>query len=121
LFGGLLFLMSALHIVRHCAQPADIWWTPKELGLSLGEASDRVEVYVRGVSLLEQVRSGHLHLVSEAGGRPVTEPEIRLRFNNWDRVRAQGIPVLLGSAVGLGASGVCLLLGILGWIPRRKV
>jgi hypothetical protein len=30
-FGGVIFLLSALHLVTFLAQPADIWWTPKTL------------------------------------------------------------------------------------------
>jgi hypothetical protein len=45
IFGGVFFLMSALQIMRFFNQPADIWWTPKALGLALADTSDRVEVY----------------------------------------------------------------------------
>ena len=57
IFGGVVFLMSALQVVRFLIQPPDIWWTPKALGLPLADTSDRVEVYVRDVALQEQVKA----------------------------------------------------------------
>jgi hypothetical protein len=120
-FGGVFFLMSALQLVRFFTQPADIWWTPKALGLSLADTSDRVEIYVRGVSLQEYVRAGRVQLLADTGATPITESEMRLRFNNWDRIRAQRIPSLLSAGLALGASGVLLLFGILGWGPVKPV
>ena len=119
IFGGVFFLMSALQLVRLLNERADIWWTPKLLGLGLADASDRVEVYVRDVALLEHVKAGHLQLLTDTGPRPVTASDIRLRFNNWDRVRAERIPSLLGLGIALGASGVFFLFGVLGWNPSK--
>ncbi len=119
IFGGVFFLMSALQLVRFFNQPGDIWWTPKPLGLALAGASDRVEVYVRDVALLEHVKAGRVHLLTDTGASPVMESDIRLRFNNWDRVRAERIPSLLGVGIALGASGVFFLFGVLGWGPPK--
>jgi len=121
IFGGAFFVLSALQIVRFLNQPADIWWTPKALGLPLADASDRVEVYVRDVALQEHVKAGRLQLLTDTGATPVTESDMRLRFNNWDRIRAQRIPSLLTAGIGLGASGVFFLFGVLGWGPVKSV
>lgn len=121
IFGGVFFLMSALQIVRFLNQPADIWWTPKALGLPLADTSDRVEVYVRDVALQEHVKAGRVQLLTDTGATPVTESDMRLRFNNWDRIRAQRIPSLLTAGIGLGASGVFFLFGVLGWGPVKPV
>lgn len=119
IFGGVFFLMSALPLVRFFNMPADIWWTPKALGLPLADTSDRVEVYVRGVALQEHVKAGRLQLLNDADATPVTDADMRLRFNNWDRIRAQRIPSLLSAGIGLGASGVFFLFGVLGWGPAK--
>ena len=119
-FGGVFFVMSALPLLRFLAQPRDIWWTPKALSVPLADASDRVEVYVREMPLLEQLKADRVQLVTEAGAMPVKGSDIRLRFNNWDRVRAQGLPGLLVAAACAGASGVFLLAGISGWPPSRR-
>jgi len=121
IFGGVFFLMSALQLVRFFNQPADIWWTPKALGLPLADTSDRVEVYVRGVAFQEHVKAGRVQLQTDTGVTPVTESDMRLRFNNWDRIRAERIPTLLSAGIGLGASGVLFLFGVLGWGPVKPV
>lgn len=117
---GVVFLTSALPIVRHLTRAADIWWTPKELGPPLTEVADRVEVYVRDGWLDEHVRAGRLQLVGQAGPTPVTAGEVRFRFNNRDRVRAQEIPGLLVSAALLGAALATLLYGVVGARSARR-
>ena len=119
IFGGIFFLMSALQIVRFFNQPADIWWTPKTLSVPLADASDWVEVYVRDVALHEQIKAGRVQLLTDNATAPVTESDIRLRFNNWDRIRAEGIPALLGAGIVLGASAVFFLIGIRGGGPVK--
>jgi len=119
IFGGIFFLLSAQHVVRFFARPSDIWWTPKALSFPLTDVSDRVQVYVRELPLQDHVRAGRIRLLIDAEATAVTESDIRLRFNNWDRVRGQSIPSLLTAAVGLGASGVFLLFGVLGWVPTK--
>jgi hypothetical protein len=121
IFGGVFFLMSALQVVRFFNQPADIWWTPKALGLPLADASDRVEVYVRDVALQEHVKAGRVQLLTDTGATPVTESDMRVRFNNWDRIRAQRISSLLSAGIGLGASGVFFMFGVLGWAPVKSM
>lgn len=119
ILAGVVFLTSGLRIVRHLTQPSDIWWTPKGMSPSLNEVADRVEVYVRESPLPEQIRSGRIQLLGGVGSTPVTEFDVRFRFNNWDRIRAREIPVLLTSAALFGASCVMLVLSVLGWMPAR--
>lgn len=121
IFGGVFFLMSALPLVRYFSQPADIWWTPRALASPLADSSDRVEVYVRDVALAELIKTGRIQEQTETGARSVTDSDIRLRFNNWDRTRAGQIPALLTAGIGLGASGVLFLFGVLGWGPRKPI
>jgi len=121
LFGGIFFVMSVVHLVRFFHQPSDIWWTPTAMRVPLRESRDRAEIYVGGVSLHEQLKAGRLLLAGEQGTAAVDEAAISLRFNNWDRVRAQQISGLLSYAAGAGAAGVILLFGVLGWTPRRAV
>lgn len=119
IFGGVFFLTSAVKFVQYFSQPADIWWTPKALAVPLVESSDRVEIYVRDVGLVEQIKGDRLRVLGDGGATPVTKSDVRLRFNNWDRIRAQRMGSLLGAAVALGASAVFLLFGILDWGPKR--
>ena len=118
-FGSMIFLLSALHLISFFVQPSDIWWTPKTLSVPLANASDRVEIYVHDTPLEEQIGAGRIQLVTNAGPTSIAGPDVRLRFNNWDRVRAQKLPILIGAAFCAGASSILLLLGILGRLPKR--
>jgi hypothetical protein len=118
-FGGMIFLLSALQLVTFYAQPSDIWWTPKTLSVPFANASDRVEIYVRDTPLQDQIGAGHLQLVSDMGASAVVGSEVRLRFNNWDRVRAQRLPIVISAAFCAGASSILLLFGILGRFPGK--
>jgi hypothetical protein len=121
ILGGLFFVLSVLQLVRFFNLRADIWWTPRALGVPLADSSDRVEVYVRDVALLEHVRAGRVQVLSDTGSTQLLASDIRLRFNNWDRVRAERVVSVLGAAIALGASGVLVLFGALGWGPSRPM
>lgn len=118
-FGSMILLLSALQLVTFFAQSSDIWWTPKALSVPLADASDRVEVYVRDAPLQDQIGAGRIQLVTDVGAGAIVGSDVRLRFNNWDRVRAQRLPILIGTAFCAGASSVLLLLGILGRVSDR--
>lgn len=120
IFGGVLFLGSALQVLRYFGQPADIWWTPKEMALPLAEASDRVEVYVRDVALPEQLEAGRVQLLTEAGPSRIAKSDVRVRLNNRDRIRAERIPLLIGAGIGLGVSATLMIFGVLGWGPTKR-
>ena len=119
-FGGMIFLLSAVHLISFFVQPSDIWWTPKTLSVPLAYASDRVEIYIHEVPLQEQIAAGRIQLVTDAGPTPMAGPDVRLRFNNWDRVRAQKLPILIGAAFCAGASSILLFLGILWRAPGKR-
>jgi hypothetical protein len=120
MFGGIFFLMSVHHLAWLLWQPADVWWTPREMSASLAEAAERVEVYIRNAPLQEEAQAGHVQWLTLTGPTPVMPADLRLRFNNWDRVRVGKLPILLTAAACAGASGVVLLLGVFGWIPTRQ-
>ena len=119
-FGIAIFLIPASHLFRFFTQRSDIWWTPKALSVPLLDSSDRVQIYVRGELLREQLKAQRLRVVTDQGPVTLTESDVTLRFNNHDRVRAEQIPTLLSAAGGAGVAGVVLLLTILGrWPPTR--
>ena len=92
-FSAVLFLIAAMPLYRELTRPKDIWWTPRTMLVPLAQAQDRVELYVRGEPIGAALQS-----------------EIGLRFNNWDRVRAAQLPVMVSSGVGCGAMLVLLIL-----------
>jgi len=120
IFGGFFFVVSAAQLARFFVQAADIWWTPMALAVPLADASDRVQVYVRDAALGELLEADRVQLVSESSAAPIAGADVRLRFDNWDRVRAERIPEVVSAGIALGASATFLLIGVLGWGPSSS-
>src|SRR6267378_2574876 len=126
LYSGLTFLlllMPALEIYRELSRPSDIWWTPLPLASSLAESRDRVEIYARGKPLGALLEAGQLRVADQAGSTALGANEITVRFNNWDRVRAERVPMLLLYAGAFGV-GLALLFviatGRLAYRPEKE-
>jgi hypothetical protein len=120
IFGIAIFLIPASHLFRFFTQRSDIWWTPKALSVPLLESSDRVQIHVRGELLQEQLRAQRLRVLTDQGSITLTDSDVTLRFNNYDRVRAEQIPTLLTAAGGAGVAGVFVLLSLLGRWPTPR-
>lgn len=114
-----LFLIPALAIYRELSKPADIWWTPRPLMVPFTESADRVEVYVRGKSLGTLLEAGQLGIIGETPASALVRSDVGFRFNNWDRVRAQRIPILLGYAAVCGMTATLLLVVLTGRLAYR--
>ena len=114
-----LFLIPAISLYRELSRRNDIWWTPYALRVPLAESQDRVEIYVGGRPIGALLEAGELRLTDQPGSSILSPQEIALRFNNWDRVRAQRIPVLLTYAAVCGAMAVLFLLVVTGRLVYR--
>jgi len=97
-----IFFVAAVPLYRELSGRKDIWWTPRTMLVPLAQAQDRVEIYVRGEPI-----------------GAVLQSEIGLRFNNWDRVRAAQLPVMVSSGAACGAMLVLLLLVATGRLAYR--
>jgi hypothetical protein len=86
----MLLVTTAVPIVRELTRRPDIWWTPATHPLTLAEAKDRVEVY--------------------SGDRLLDGADVRVRLNNFDRVRAEQLRLLLVDAFACGAALMMLLV-----------
>ena len=93
-------LVSALNLFSFFHQRSDIWWTPVPRATPLVLSGDRVEVYARGTNLRVLADAGQVRI----GGTVLTADDIRVRFNNWDQMRAERIPMLLTYSFTLGAA-----------------
>lgn len=114
-----LLLIPAAALYREFSSRSDIWWTPLPLALTLSESQERVEIYVRGKPLGALLQAKQLSVADGAESSVLGVDEIRLRFNNWDRVRVVRLPVLLMYAAGCGAGAVLLLLIATGRLAYR--
>lgn len=114
-----LFFLAALPIYRELSRRRDIWWTPRAMLVPLSESSDRVEIFAHGQPLADLLQAGRVHIVADARPTQLTPSEVGLRFNNWDRVRAERLPGLLASAAGSGVAALMFLLLVTGRLAYR--
>ncbi len=120
IFGACFLLMSSAQLYRFLDQRSDIWWTPHALLVPLAESQDRVEVYARGRPLRGLLEAGQIRVADDGGSAVLMVSEVGFRFNNWDRVRAERIPVVLVHAMTVGAAAVVLVVGLVLRISSRR-
>jgi hypothetical protein len=122
LFLGLsvtLFFIAAVPLFRELSRRPDIWWTPATMLVPLAEGKDRVQIYARGRPVEELLAAGQLRLVEEGGSTVLASSDLGLRFNNFDRVRAQTLPLLLVSTAACGVAALLFLLFLTGRLAYR--
>jgi len=116
---GVLLLIPALALYRALSQRSDIWWTPPTMLVPLTDSRDRVEIYARARPLDSLLEAGQVRLTDDTGSTSLAAREIGLRFNNWDRVRAERLPLLVAYAAACGAGAMLLLLLATGRLAYR--
>jgi hypothetical protein len=114
------FFIAAIPLYRELSRRRDIWWTPPTMLPSLAESTDRVQIYARGRPFAALLESGQVRLVEEARTSVLAPSEVRLRFNNWDRVRAAQLPGLLIPAAACGATALMFILVVIGRLAYRS-
>jgi hypothetical protein len=114
-----LFFVTATPLIRELSARSDIGWTPHAMLVPLAESGDRVMIYARGKPLGALLESGQLQVAEEGVPRALTPGDVGLRFNNRDRLRAQRLPLLLGSAAACGVTACLFLLVASGRLAYR--
>ena len=114
-----VFFVAAVPLYRELSRPDDIWWTPHTMLVPLAEGKDRVEIYVRGRPLAALVQAGHLRIADAPVSIVLAASDVGLRFNNWDRIRAKRLPLLLVYAAGCGVTTLAFLLVLTGRLAYR--
>ena len=117
--GFILLITSAVPLYREFSRPRDIWWTPAALMVPLAESKDRVMIYARGKALADRIEAGEVRLEENGTSSTLTGEDIGLRFNNWDRMRAERIPLMLLYAAACGISAFSILLALTGRLAYR--
>jgi len=115
-----LFFLAAAPLYREFTRRTDIWWTPHAMQVPLAESKDRVEIYARGKPLATLLQAGQLSMAESGAVRILAMSEVGLRFNNYDRVRAQHVPLLLTNAAACGAIAIMFLLVLTGRLRYRE-
>ena len=114
-----LLLIPIVALYSELARRSDIWWTPPALALSLTESRDRVQIFAEGRPLETLLEQKQVSITDGAASHVLTTQEIGLRFNNWDRVRGQRLPLLLFYAGACGAGVILLLVVTTGRLAYR--
>jgi hypothetical protein len=112
---AVFLLTSSYRLYSFFTERSDIWWTPVPMRVPLDETHDRVQVYVRGAELDDLIASGRLRLTGDGGGAavPLSAADVGMRFNNWDRVRAQRTSVAVMWAATAGVAAAFLYWGLM--------
>jgi hypothetical protein len=113
------FLIPAASLYRELSGRSDIWWTPRTLLVPLADSKERVEIFARGKSLAILLQTGQLRIADDGASSVLATGDIGLRFNNWDRVRAERLPLLLGYAAACGITACLFVLVLTGRIAFR--
>jgi hypothetical protein len=116
---AVFLLTAASRLYTFFQERSDIWWTPGGMSIPLEAAHHRVRVYLRGNELDNLVAKRQLLLQDDSGTSVVTRTDVGLRFNNWNRVRAERIPSLLIYGITAGAAAALLLSGLVILGGRR--
>jgi hypothetical protein len=114
-----LFLVAAVPLFTEFSRRSDIWWTPQTMLVPLAESADRVEIFARGRPLATLLEAGQIRISADAGTSVLTPSEVGVRFNNWDRIRAERLPVLLASAAGCAVAALMFLVMVTGRLAYR--
>ena len=92
---------------------SDIWWTPRQLALPLAETRQDFELRIGDRPLQDHLQQRSLTAVAPDGQRyTVVSEDVRVRLNNWPRVRNSWLQSAVYAAFMLGASAACLVLGL---------
>lgn len=118
LTASLLFI-PVVALYSELSKRSDIWWTPPAYALSLTESRDRVQIFAEGRPFETLLEQRQVSITDGAASHVLTGQEIGLRFNNWDHVRAQRLPLLLTYAAACGAGVVVLLIVATGRLAYR--
>jgi len=103
-----------------------IWWTPAAMALPLEQTGGHFQLLIDGEPLGNHLaRHSLTALGSEGLAYFVTPDMVRVRLNNWPEVQAGMLHMAVYSALGLGVSLTCLVLGLIEFfrqppLPRQR-
>ena len=114
-----LFLIPAIALYSELHRRSDIWWTPPSMMVPLAAGTDRVEVYAGDKRLDALLDGGQVQLLTSSGPIVLAKSDIRLRFNNWDRIRGERVAPLLIYGAACGVTALLFLLLLTGRLTYR--
>jgi len=104
-------------------------WTPIEMALPLEQTSGSFQLLLDNEPLADHLARNSLTALGSEGLAYFVTPEmVRVRLNNWPQIQAWKAHLLhmaVYSALGLGVSLTCLIVGLVEFfrqtpVPRRR-
>jgi len=115
-----LLLTALLNLYAFFHRRSDMWWTPLPKAVPVAASGDRVEIFARGTDLRTLLDAGRVRVTGDPGAGVLAADDVRIRFNNWDRVRAEQAPLLVLYGFTIGAALVLVGLTLTGHVPKRR-
>lgn len=122
IMGLIMVCVFGTHLAVRLARSSEHWWTPRELAEPPSAGRQRVRIHVRGTPLADVLEDGALKIRTGDGAwRNLEDGDLRLRFNNWHRVRAGDVvpTAISGAAFGAGLALFIVGLWVLPAVARR--
>ena len=99
----------------------DIWWTPITMALPLEETKNDFAIYLNGESLQRHLARGTLTVTTDTGtSSRVASSGIKVRINNWHKVRASQLHWAIYFALALGSCATLFGIGVAQWISNAR-
>jgi len=99
----------------------DIWWTPMSMARSLDQTGTEFELYLKGSMLQKHIDKGTLLTVDDKGkSSKVAQDDIKVRLNNWHRIKAEKLNYAVITAFFLGVSIALLSIGLVRFFANKK-
>lgn len=120
IIGIIMFFVFGSHMLTLALQPDDIWWTPRQLMLSVDEAADQVRVFINDEMLADVLDEGRLKLETEEGVVTLSENDIGFRLNNYHKVVASQQWRAGMASAGITLGLVFLVYGLIPFFMRPE-
>jgi len=99
----------------------DIWWTGQSAKLPIEETRGSFELYIRGKLLQRHLSDQTLFVLSRKGTRdPVASRDVRIRLNNYYRVKGGLLAKTVFTGPAFGAALTLLVLGLMQSLRRKR-
>lgn len=99
----------------------DMWWTPMNMALSLDQSRTEFELYIQNEMLQKHIEKGTLLVAGEKGTpTKVTAGDVKIRLNNWPKVKVEKLNYCVMTVFFLGASLALLVVGLIRFITEKE-
>lgn len=100
---------------------SDIWWTPMSMAMSLHETRQTFNLFLGDELLQDHLARSSLSATDSKGrSYPIVADDIKVRINNWYKIKASFLHFAVFTGILLGGSIACLIMGTIELFTKRK-